>query len=195
MPSHKIHLAIAKKVNDKINTDLDSLMLGSVLPDLSIGKDHTKSHYQNGKLGVEGTANHDLFIKKYKDKLNNPVMLGYILHLLTDKFYNDFYYNTAFDWIEHNKNFKHNLFGSYDKYLLKHGYINKIKNKQIINSIPNYKDISFNNEFLSEYIDKLNDEIDNTIIDEKYNIEHQEFLDTLYNDCLNYINNVIDNYR
>ena len=30
MPSHKIHLAIAKRVNDKLNLDLDSVMLGSI---------------------------------------------------------------------------------------------------------------------------------------------------------------------
>ena len=39
MPSHKIHLAIAKKINEKLNMDLDSLMLGSVLPDLA-SNDH-----------------------------------------------------------------------------------------------------------------------------------------------------------
>ena len=34
MPSHKIHLSIAKIINDKLNLDLDSIMLGSVLPDI-----------------------------------------------------------------------------------------------------------------------------------------------------------------
>lgn len=47
MPSHKIHLAIAKKVNDKLKLDLDSVMLGSVMPDLCISRNHTISHYQN----------------------------------------------------------------------------------------------------------------------------------------------------
>ena len=36
MPSHKIHMYIAKKVNEKLKLDLDSIMLGSVLPDLTI---------------------------------------------------------------------------------------------------------------------------------------------------------------
>jgi len=40
MPSHKIHLEIIKRVNDKLNLDLDSVMLGSVLPDLTISKNH-----------------------------------------------------------------------------------------------------------------------------------------------------------
>ena len=50
MPSHKIHLAIVKKVNDKLKLDLDSIMLGSVMLDLCMGRNHTISHYQNGKL-------------------------------------------------------------------------------------------------------------------------------------------------
>lgn len=40
MPSHKIHMYIAKKVNEKLKLDLDSIMLGSVLPDLTINKNH-----------------------------------------------------------------------------------------------------------------------------------------------------------
>ena len=36
MPTHKIHLAVAKKVNDKLKMDLDSIMLGSVLPDICL---------------------------------------------------------------------------------------------------------------------------------------------------------------
>ena len=88
MPTHKIHLAVAKKVNDTLKLDLDSIMLGSILPDLIINTNHTTSHYQNGKLGIDGTANPDIFIKKNKNKLSNPIMIGYLIHLLTDKFYN-----------------------------------------------------------------------------------------------------------
>lgn len=65
MPSHKIHLVVAKKVNDILNLDLDSVMLGSVLPDLT-ETNHMLSHFQNGKEGIDGTANPDLFIKNIK---------------------------------------------------------------------------------------------------------------------------------
>ena len=43
MSSHKIHLVIAKKVNERINMDLDSIKLGSVLPDICNEKDHSFS--------------------------------------------------------------------------------------------------------------------------------------------------------
>ena len=48
MPTHKIHLAVAKRVNDIIKMDLDSIMLGSVLPDICEEKDHSVVHYQFG---------------------------------------------------------------------------------------------------------------------------------------------------
>ena len=71
MPTHKIHLAIAKKVNDRINMDLDSIMLGSVLPDICEEKDHAISHYQSGEKDLECLANPDKFVQKYRNKLDN----------------------------------------------------------------------------------------------------------------------------
>jgi len=69
MPTHKIHLAIAKKVSDKLKIDTDSLMLGSVLPDICNEKNHQLSHFQFGEKDFEGLANPDKFLSKYKDKL------------------------------------------------------------------------------------------------------------------------------
>ena len=39
MPTHKIHLAVANKVNEQLKMDLDSIMLGSVLPDICLEED------------------------------------------------------------------------------------------------------------------------------------------------------------
>lgn len=129
MPSHKIHLSIVPEVNKKLKLDNDSIMLGSVLPDLTI---------------------------------------------------------------EHNKNFKHNFFDSYDRYLLKHKKVNKFTNIDVINQIPFYKDISFDIEYLKSYINKLNSEIDNTYYDENFKVDYQDFLDKLYNGCIKYIFDNID---
>lgn len=129
MPSHKIHLSIVPEVNKKLKLDNDSIMLGSVLPDLTI---------------------------------------------------------------EHNKNFKHNFFDSYDRYLLKHKKVNKFTNIDVINQIPFYKDISFDIEYLKSYINKLNSEIDNTYYDENFKVDYQDFLDELYNGCIKYIFDNID---
>ena len=124
MPSHKIHLSIAQEVNKELKLDNDSIMLGSVLPDLTIERNHGLSHFQFEDIYPKNLANADEFIKKYPD-MKDDISIGYIIHLLTDKYYNDTYYHTNIVGIEHNKNFKHNLFDSYD----------------IINEIPLYKDI------------------------------------------------------
>lgn len=194
MPSHKIHLSIAQEVNKKLKLDNDSVMIGSVLPDLTVEHNHELSHFQFKDVYPQNLANADKFIKKYPN-IKDDISIGYIIHLLTDKYYNDIYYHTNIDTIEHNKEFKHNLFDSYDKYLLKHGNIDIINNKMVIDDIPNYKDISFDKKYLSKYIDKLNEDIINTTIDRNYKIDYQDFLDELYNNCIDYINNVIDYYR
>ena len=45
-------------------------MLGSVLPDLTINKNHAKSHYQYEGTYESELANPDKFIYEYKSKLN-----------------------------------------------------------------------------------------------------------------------------
>ena len=48
----------------------------------------------------------DSFLKDYKDKLSNPLILGYYRHLLTDNFYNNEIYSNI--WVQDNK---HNIIG------------------------------------------------------------------------------------
>lgn len=194
MPSHKIHLSIAQEINKKLKLDNDAIMLGSVLPDLTIEHNHELSHFQFEDVYPKNLANADEFIKKYPN-MKDDISIGYIIHLLTDKYYNDVYYHTNIDGIEHNKNFKHNLFDCYDSYLLKHGIVKNINDKNVINKIPNYKDINFDKKYLIEYIDKLNSDIKNANIDKSYNIEHLDFLNSLYKNCINFINQEINKYR
>lgn len=189
MPSHKIHLAIAKKVNDKLKLDLDSVMLGSVMPDLCIGKNHTISHYQNGKLGVEGTANPDLFVKYNKNKLNNPIMVGYLIHLLTDKFYNTFAFTNFFIYDKNGndiglhfkckdkflpakkiKYYKQREFDLYDKWLLNNGHVVKFKGFKCLDNVIDLEVAKFDKESLKEYIIDANKEIDNVNIFSKINL-------------------------
>lgn len=215
MPSHKIHLAIAKKVNDKLKLDLDSIMLGSVMPDLSIGKNHTISHYQNGKLGVEGTANPDLFVKHNKDKLNNPVMIGYLVHILTDKFYNTFAFTNFFIYdkdgndiglhfkhkdkllpAEKIKYYKQREFGLYDNWLLNHRCVPKFSNFDCLDNVIDIEVAKFDKEKLRKYIIESNNEIDKVNIFNKikfsvYKLTTKKELDKQFKLCCDYIINYI----
>lgn len=211
MPSHKIHLAISKKVNDKLKLDLDSVM-----PDLCIGRNHTISHYQNGKLGIEGTANPDLFVKHNKDKLNNPVMLGYLIHILTDKFYNTFVFTKFFIYdkdgddiglhfkhkdkllsAEKIKYYKQREFGLYDKWLLNHDCVPKFSGFDCLNNVIDIEVAKFDKEKLKQYIIDSNNDVDKVNFLDKikhsvYRLTTKNELDKQFELCVKYMLNYIN---
>ena len=95
MPSWPIHLALASKLDKKLNLG-DEFILGNVLPDV-LGKNMIKghsqtidkyiSHFQKGRK-----INIDLFVSKYKNNFNNPIVCGFLSHLVADKYFNDYFY-------------------------------------------------------------------------------------------------------
>ena len=211
MPSHKIHMAIALKANNKLKLDSDSLMLGSVLPDLSMNRNHSKAHYQKGATDLEGLANPDEFLKDNKKYLNNPIIIGYLIHLLTDRFYNKYFFENFYLYDENNneiglimkdkkrlmnndeaKYYKHHEFDIYDKWLLNHNYVQKFRNFDCLNNVIDFKNIKFDKAKLKNYIINNNKELNKKNIFSKmriynYKITNQETLDKLFNECIEYI--------
>ena len=219
MPSHKIHLSIAKRVNDKLNLDLDldSIMLGSVLPDICKSRNHSISHYQVGEKDLEGLANPDKFIKKYKNKLNNPIMMGYLIHILTDRYYNEYMFKHFYIYDEDDngigmylkgkkklldgktrKYLKHRELELYDKWLINNGYVPKFNDMNCVDNVIDFEEAKFNKEKIREYILSANKDIDKVNIFSKfrfynYKITTKEELDRIYNNCINYILDYIEN--
>ena len=219
MPSHKIHLSIAKRVNDYLNMDQDSIMLGSVLPDICNNRNHSISHYQAGEKDLEGLANPDKFIKKYKDKLDNPIMMGYLIHLLTDRYYNEYFFKNFYIYDENDngigiylkgkkklldgktrKHLKHRELELYDKWLLNNKLVPKFNNTKCIDNVIDFDEASFNKDKLKEYIIFSNKDIDKINIFSKlrfynYKITNKKELDKIYNNCIKYIKDYIDNNK
>ena len=211
MPTHKIHLAIAKKVSDKLNIDTDSVMLGSVLPDICKEKNHQLSHFQFGEKDLEGLANPDKFINKYRDKLENPIMLGYLIHILTDRFYNEHIFRHFYIYDENDngigiylkgkkkildrdtrKYLKHRELNIYDKWLMNHNYVCKFNNYDCIKKVIDIDEASFDREKLKKYILSSNNDINKLNIFKKicfynYKITNQKELDKIFNNCIEYI--------
>lgn len=79
------------------------------------------------------------------------------------------------------------MFASYDEYLLKHYQLIKFSDYNVINKIPNYKDLYFDKQNLEQYIINYNDRISREKTDLNYTVENQNELNDLYNDCLIYI--------
>lgn len=211
MPTHKIHLTIAKRINEKLNLDLDCVMLGSVLPDVGGQRKHSISHFQSGETDLEGLANPDIFVNKYKEQLSNPVMIGYLIHLLTDRFYNEYVFKNYYLYDESNngigvilkgkkvtadnqerKRYKHSDFFTYDAWLTNKGHAPKFKNNECISKIIPIEEIIVDENKLNEYIKSSNKDIDSINIFSKFKIYNykmldQQTLDKMLDECISYI--------
>ena len=102
MPCWTIHLGVATKLNEKYKLNKDQFLYGSILPDVldtnPFGRNFT--HFF-------GTKYHDLckeeiitdvekFKETYQDRLDQDLILGYYVHLLTDYFYNDYVFRKCY---------------------------------------------------------------------------------------------------
>ena len=86
MASAIIHLAVAKKILEKIHVENEyDYYLGSIAPDIAkqIGETKDKSHFILNT--EENIPNLKLFTKRYPTFLYNSFNLGYFTHLYTDK--------------------------------------------------------------------------------------------------------------
>ena len=133
MPSHKIHVAIAQEINKELGLNSDEISLGSVLPDLVNTHSHSAPHFQTRMVYPDNLANPDQFVKEYGVK--DAISMGYLLHLITDKFYNQKYLEKFFvfedgkpskplidiDPQERHYVKKHD-FNEYDRYLTDEGH-------------------------------------------------------------------------
>lgn len=83
MASALIHMAVTKKLNEKLKRNEKDILLGTIAPD--IGKDlHIPRQVSHFTDGISDTPNIDLFYKKYKNSLNHDYELGYFIHLIVD---------------------------------------------------------------------------------------------------------------
>lgn len=182
MPSWSIHLAVAKKVNKKLKLNEDLFLYGNLIPDVDKGTFITRydAHYYNENLPFptvpqEKMIDINKFLDIYKNKLNNPLILGYYSHLLTDQFYNERVYTTR--WVQDDENnivgikfrnnkilkidiedkkrlkrkYKHYDFELYGKYLFNDNKITIPTNAKLIKDNIDYLDGKFLTDDLVEY--------------------------------------------
>ncbi|MCI9585955.1 MAG: hypothetical protein HFH45_04930 [Bacilli bacterium] len=85
MASSVIHICVAKKINESLKFNEKQLYLGSISPDISkfIGEPREKTHFITD-LNSD-MPNISLFLDKYKEYLGDPFVMGYFVHLYTDK--------------------------------------------------------------------------------------------------------------
>lgn len=90
MGSTVMHLCIGKKIAKKLNnSDRKEFLIGNLAPDLSklINQSRYTSHFLK-KVKINDSEREvpdlDKFIKKYKDRLHEPFIQGYLCHLISD---------------------------------------------------------------------------------------------------------------
>ena len=111
MPSVIIHRCVSKRVLEKGNLfndkkDIFQFEIGSIAPDswrnsirfkestLSKKDKRKHSHFSNDGEFIEQYMD---FYNKYKNKLDNPFMMGYFVHLLTDNRWRNTMFYRCFD--------------------------------------------------------------------------------------------------
>ena len=97
MPPFTIHESVAKNLNKKYKLDDVLFTLGNIAPDcwrnakVFGGENRNLSHFYNSSFGKKN-EDYDTFYEKYKDKMNNPMYLGYLTHLITDTYWRNYVY-------------------------------------------------------------------------------------------------------
>ena len=216
MPTPKIHISIANEVNKFLHYNNDSVLIGSILPDQTT-TDHTISHYQKNRDGVEGVANADLFLKN--KNLPKDIKVGYIIHLLTDSYFNIFIFNNycVFDkdkligYRKKNKTIscqsdkvkrmKHTDCFTYENYLLLHDLVPKINSLDCLDKIKDFDNINFNKDSIKILTDSLSVDIDNAkkfnklkrlLFIPRYNLVSTKEMNLFFRSCTKYIINYLE---
>lgn len=217
MPSWPIHIALAHKLNKQLKLN-DDFILGNIMPDVLDGyvikpsnkTEKKQSHYYSNKK-----INPENFVKENKNELHNPIILGYLIHLLTDKFYNE---ETAKHFIKENNNLyvvlndntkapknletfamKHQDLDKYGQMLAQNNQLgNKITlNNNTFNNIKHLKQFNYNTNDIESTIKIINDWIYNkiNITNKEYKLYSQKELDEIYENCYQYILKYLKNLK
>ena len=187
MPSWSIHLKVAKEVNKKLKVNKDLFYYGNLIPDVDKNTSINRyvAHYYNENLPYPTCPKETMidishFKKDYLSCINNPLIMGYYCHILTDLFYNNAVYSKC--WVQDEKNniigikfkngkvkkidiedkqklkrkYKHKDFELYGKYLYNNNELEIPTEKEIIlNNIKYLKNSFLNEELVSNRLEYL----------------------------------------
>lgn len=216
MPAWSVHIVLAKKLKDKYRLS-DDFIVGNVMPDVPNGFvipnistviDYSTTHYNFEGPNKLPKINVAKFLEEYQEKLNNPIVLGVYIHLLTDSYFNEYFYEnhvgknrTAIlndgsisdeivPWKLKQEEF--NKFGDYLIHLEKlKCKINKLdKTEEYIQAL-NY---SLSSKEIDIVIDKINSFVTkgvNEIPD--YRMFKEEELEKLFKNCYHYLEEKLNN--
>ena len=159
MASAFIHMAVAKKANEKLGfQDENSLFLGTIAPDLGklLGETKERGHFETNNTYL---PNLNKFLSKYK--IAKPFEMGYYIHLYTDliwftEFMPNYYRDDILylnDGTYMDCSFELKMRKVYDDYSIFNGLV---VDKYNINLDILYKNIDFESELDEVDLTKIN---------------------------------------
>jgi hypothetical protein len=134
--------------------------------------------------------------------------MGYLIHILTDRYYNNYFFKNhcVFDENGHEtkvklkngkygfpiKKYKQSDFEKYDKYLLKKHLVKKFNSIECVSQVKDLSVAKFDKNYLIQYIENTNKEIDNPKLYKVksnifYKVLSKNELNNMFNNCCKYI--------
>lgn len=231
MPAWGMHLYIANELNKVVKLDKNEFLIGNVLSDIYSGwiiKDASKvlnydiTHYSSKKYIINGKLytlpDYDKFIKENIGMKNSALFIGYLSHLITDYYFNNYVFKNHYlsigeevvgiinknnEKINCDKDFaresKQRDFNYFSYYLInKIGNIKIIIDDKVIEDSLKIKHIDIQEKDLykvEKYLNNLlsnNENIDYE--EEKYTMLSKKELEKLVSGCIDYILKVFKEY-
>lgn len=218
MPSWPIHIALASKLKRKYSFT-DDFILGNVMPDATnrfIIKDisnivsHTETHFNFQGPNRPPKSNIDKFLEAYKGYLTNPIILGSLIHLLTDNYFNEYTIKNHVKFIEGKRfvilndgsvtdsvtpmKLKHEDFGVFGNYLISNNELGDIISytDETVNSVSKLT-YNLTESDIRKIIDKINSFITRDV-SKSYNLKMftLEELKKLFDECYNHLDSTVE---
>lgn len=226
MPAWIVHLETATEIlkRIKINNE-NSFLIGNLIPDaerhvvkdFSIYVPYRISHFSeiqkiNGQ--IEELPNIDDFLCYYKNKLTNPMVLGYLTHLLTDYYWNSttYFRYTIRDkegncigiqlndgtnmecTIKSRSSIKHNDFSIFENKIIAKGNYRIPNNKgNIMNDLSAIREVAFNEEDISNIINYIKLKSNEEQINGEYRLFTEQQIEKDYKDSIDFVINYLEN--
>ena len=216
MPTWPVHLKIAHKLKDKYNLT-DDFIIGNVIPDTMNGYvidnpsnifHHSVTHYSSSEYKDFLEINIDKFLEENKEKLNNEIILGTYMHLITDYMFNTYTQKNHFEkidgeiyavlndgTIERNirpmevKQSDFKIFG--DKLINKKEIGERVSiTKETLELI---KDLNYKveKEDVLKTVDKINEYVESNPTEEDYRMFTEKEFNDLFNNCYEKLEEII----
>lgn len=218
MPSWPIHIALASKLKIKYNLT-DDFIIGNVIPDATNGfiiKNisntiyHSKTHFNF--QGPSRPPKNDVqkFLEVYNDKINNPIIFGSLIHLITDNYFNEYTYRNHIESIDGRKfallndgskiqtskpwKLKQEDFGVFGNYLIVNTKLGiEVSSTNLTNDLKKDLIYQLTESDIKLIIDKINSFITRDV-STSYNLKifTLDELEKLFDDCYKYLDSIVE---